>query len=257
MLGINVLIDSLSEEALEYCIDYLYNVLNFKFMKREDVRRIDLKEKIDSSECWAPNDSLHRKYIRNQAYTNDFKFSLYYINDFILFIEKYLNSEIMRCKLGSRAHLYQKHVLNLIAKVRQSSDDTTLKKEMINDIFIIFMCFLNRSESIIGKSSTNIIDDIGLISVSYWDYEKLKQFFIVDQCFPCSFLSELKQALLYTKPFKWAYPKDDYNLQYNKDDIKYMLNYMYIYCVLFLSYNLQRIDGFKKEDSENGQDDRN
>lgn len=150
------IIDSLNDRAFRCCVEYLHSVLSFMVLKKDDIRKIDLEEKILSN----ISPYLVRMNIDNhQSMAHYMSVLKLYLNTFIV------------CKKSSRASSYMDRINEIIDKVIY--DDYC--ENDIDDIVTIFIgLFRGYRTGVLryGKVKFNIItlsienspDDIEVIS---------------------------------------------------------------------------------------------
>lgn len=51
------LIDEMSDEVFKFCVEQLYPICNYRVLKQEEIRRVDLKERILGFNSIVPKDS--------------------------------------------------------------------------------------------------------------------------------------------------------------------------------------------------------
>ncbi len=151
------LVDDLSDQAFQFCADQLYPICNYRYLKREDFRRIDLKEKLVDL-YFIPSDQ--------QGSLN------YY-----LFVLKLYFENFIKCKSGSVAEKYLSRAMELIESAL--SDNGTIEDvEDIVQIFIaLFRTLSNRFDEIekymaVGLTFDVFRDDADLLK-NIWKHKKL------------------------------------------------------------------------------------
>lgn len=113
------LVDDMSDEAFQFCVDQLYPMCNYRVLKKEDIRRIDLKERLLGFNSIVPkNDG------KEQGALN------YY-----LFVLKLYFDNFLKCKTGTKAEKYRNRAIELMESAL--SDNGTI--EDVEDLVQIFI----------------------------------------------------------------------------------------------------------------------
>lgn len=113
------LVDDMSEKAFQFCVDQLYPLSNYRVLQKEDIRRVDLKERLLGFNRLVPtNDG------KEQGALN------YY-----LFVLKLYFDNFISCKDGSKAQLYRKRAMELMESAL--SDKGTI--EDVEDLVQIYI----------------------------------------------------------------------------------------------------------------------
>ena len=244
-------INDFSDEAVSFCTNCLFDILDFE--DKEDVRKFDLIEKLENQESWSPSDTYQRNFIR--AYFNKkvgnyfYTFNLEYVRCFYGIMKEYFNSNLMQTTQGEMAERYKNLALEKISQIDKVKYLRDLKDDL-DDVSYIFMQFINRNDEVLSNPSG--------WSLKSFDFDltknfvsKLKFYFLEKKYFPDE----------YFKKIQGSYPKNTgkiniNDLIYNEDDKERLLTYMYIYCVIFLCRYLQKTDGFREEEiDKNGCND--
>lgn len=140
------LIEEMSDDAFLFCVDLLYPISGYRVLKPEDIRRIDLLERILGF------DSLIPKAERGKDQGS--------LNYYIGVLKKYLDLYI-KCKEGSRSERYKKRAYELINTAL--SDEGVLRD--VDDLFFIFISFfraLRPQFDEIGKQNCFVNDSFFL-----------------------------------------------------------------------------------------------
>ena len=113
------LVDDMSDEAFQFCVEQIYPICNYRVLQKEDIRRIDLKERLLGFNRLVPkNDG------KEQGTLN------YY-----LFILKLYFDSFLKCKAGSTAEKYRKRAMELMESAL--SDNGTI--EDVEDLVQIYI----------------------------------------------------------------------------------------------------------------------
>ena len=113
------IVDDMSEEAFNFCVSNLYSLFEYKVIKQEEVRRVDLKEKLVGLEKQIPADE--KEY--------------HGMLDYYFWIMKVYFKDIINCKSRSRAEKYRKRVYEAMNDAL--SENGTI--EDVDDVFLGFM----------------------------------------------------------------------------------------------------------------------
>ena len=129
------LLDDLSEEAFLFCVDRIYPLFNYRVLKKEDIRRIDLLEQLT-----VLFDSIPK--------TEDGK-DRGSCNYYFFIIRQYFDSFIGAVK-GELAEKYQNRVFEIMDLTNRDS----LTFDEVEDVLTVFISFirsLNQSNQLDGK----------------------------------------------------------------------------------------------------------
>lgn len=116
------LIEEMSDDAFRFCVEQLYPISGYRVLKPEDIRRIDMLERIIGFNSLVPKTEKSK----SQGSLN------YYIGVLKRYFDLYV-----KCKEGSRSESYKKRAYELISIA--ISDKGVL--EDVDDLFIIFISF--------------------------------------------------------------------------------------------------------------------
>lgn len=128
-------LDDLSDEAFHFCVDKLYPLFNYRILKKEDIRRIDLLEQLTI-------------FVEDVPKTETGK-SRGSINYYFYIIKKYFESFIGAVK-GEQAEKYHKRVFEIMDLTKHDS----LYWDEIEDVLTVFISSirsLNQSNQLDGK----------------------------------------------------------------------------------------------------------
>lgn len=149
------IVDEMNEEAFEFCVEHLYPLYNYRILKQEDIRRIDLKENLLRLESLIPNDLK----------------SIGTFNYYIYMVQLYLDS-IIPCKEKSRAESYKKRTCEAIELA--FAEDGGI--EDVDDVFFGFMALLRTIRAYINNDKNYVVifpsfkieeDDVDILKELY------------------------------------------------------------------------------------------
>ncbi len=140
-LNYDVVIDQLNDDAVKFCVEHLYPLFNYRVIKKEDVRSIDLKEKFYPLVSYIDK---KMKPVGKLGVTN------YYVS----LIKLYL-MEFISCKKGSRPERYKQAAIEYINKY----DDLETGITTVGDILMIYLSlFRSLGENIEIAKSRTVLD---------------------------------------------------------------------------------------------------
>lgn len=87
------LVNDMSDQAFQFCVDQLYPMCNYRVLQRDDIRRIDFKERLLGYKSTVPRDEKGKE-----------QGSLYYY----IFVMRLYFDNFLRCKEGSKAEKYRR-----------------------------------------------------------------------------------------------------------------------------------------------------
>ena len=265
MTDFDYLIDDLSDEAFEFCVDNIYDVLNFKSLKREDVRRIDLKEKFNCN-SWQSEEYLGRNYMRKQNKIENNA-------DRIICEIEQLN-DYADLLIGFTAHM--KYISeSLASKYIKKADEIIHKIKILNDLdsrilyiedLVTIFTWLVRSKyerknneitSPDVPASEYIFKEINTSILNRYDLQFIKRYLIEEKNIPFKYDLKTNSSSTFfdhkAEEFEYYY-----HLSYNNDEFVIILNFVYICSVIFLCRIIQKTTGFSiEENNDNGYDGRN
>ncbi len=164
------LIGSLNEDAFSFLMDSFYPLFNYRVLKKEDVRKIDMMETLVRTENPSSEEWEGKIGIR------------YY-----LFIMKQYYEEYLKCQEGSSAERYKKRVVDMLERTLE--DDKEISKEDLlkaaEDSLIVFVSLfraINVEFDNIGDCSLSNID----FSLQKEDAEVLKKIWECEDLIPDS-----------------------------------------------------------------------
>lgn len=156
------LVDDMSEEAFQFCVDQLYPMCNYRVLQREDIRRIDFKERLLGYNSNIPKDEKGKE----QGSLN------YY-----LFVMKLYFDNFLRCKEGSKAEKYRNRAMELIDS--SLSENGTI--EDVEDLVQIFIALFRSMDYNFDHIERNLIEDLtfdiykkdATLLKTIWEHNKL------------------------------------------------------------------------------------
>ena len=131
----DALLNDLSDEAFHFCVDKLYPLFNYRILKKEDIRRIDLLEQITVLFDGVPKTEKGK--------------SSGSINYYFYIIRKYFESFIGAVK-GEQAEKYHKRAFEIMDLTNRDS----LTFDEVEDVLTVFVSSirsLNQSNQLDGK----------------------------------------------------------------------------------------------------------
>ena len=142
------LIGDLNDEAFSFLMDSFYPLFNYRVLKKEDVRRIDMMETLVRIENPSDKEWEGKTGIR------------YY-----LFIMKQYFDEYLNCQEGSGAERYKKRVMDLLEKnlaedAAKSKDDMLMAAE---DAFIVFVSLFRAIDVEFDKIGDCTLSDMDFV----------------------------------------------------------------------------------------------
>ena len=124
----DAMIDALDDDTFAVCVDMLWPILKYKYLKREDVRRIDLKERVADKLSWfvpEPKPPIPRG--RNWPGS---------VDKYVEAIRFYFDNGYLPVEKGSLAEKYflrAREIINSYAK----SENPQAEAE---NLFVIYLC---------------------------------------------------------------------------------------------------------------------
>ena len=119
------LFGELNDEPFSFLMDYLYPLFNYRVLKKEDVRRIDMAETLVRIENPASDDWEDKKGLR------------YY-----LFILKQYYDEYLKCQEGSTAERYKQRAVTVLEQDLDEKSEKS-KEELLMDAEDVFLVFIS------------------------------------------------------------------------------------------------------------------
>ena len=252
-------INDFSDEAVSFCTNCLFDILDFEDIEKEDVRKFDLIEKLENQESWSPSDTYQRNILRNYFNkksdelfffwgTKFITFDLTDVAHYYAFMKEYFNSNLMQTTQGKKAERYKNIALVRITQM-QKRPCAEIENDL-DDVSFIFLKFIDRGEEYFSNPSERWLNFFDF-KITKNIVDKLKKFFLEKKYFPDDYFAELqKNGPATLKDLNIS------DLKYNEKDKELLLTYMYIYCVIFLCRYLQKTDGFREEEiDKNGCND--
>ncbi len=156
------LVDDMSDEAFHFCIEKLYPICNYRVLKPEDIRRVDLKERLLGFNSIVPKDDKGK--VQGA------------LNCYITTLRQYFDSFI-KCEDDSKAARYRDRAYELMTAAL--SDDGT--REDIDDIFLIFVSLMRSLHPSSDPLAKQTVSDFTLdleptdaeLLKEIWEHKKL------------------------------------------------------------------------------------
>ena len=156
------LVDEMSDEAFHFCIEKLYPICNYRVLKPEDIRRIDLKERLLGFNSIVPKDDKGK--VQGA------------LNCYITTLKQYYDSFI-KCEEESKASRYRDRTFELMTAAL--SDKGT--QEDIDDIFLIFVSLMRALQPHFDHLAKQTVSDFTLdldpsdadLLKEIWEHKKL------------------------------------------------------------------------------------
>ena len=156
------LVDEMSDEAFRFCIEKLYPICNYRVLKPEDIRRIDLKERLLGFNSIVPKDDKGK--VQGA------------LNCYITTLKQYFDSFI-KCEEESKAARYRDRAFELMTVAL--SDKGT--QEDIDDIFLIFVSLMRALQPHFDHLAKQTVSDFTLdlapadadLLKEIWEHKKL------------------------------------------------------------------------------------
>ena len=140
-----ILVGELGDEAFSFLMDSLYPLFNYRVLKKDDVRRIDLMEILVRTEDPTKEDWKDKKGIT------------YY-----LFCLKQYLDEYLKCQEGSRAELFKNRAYDILEK--DLKEDAEISEDELlsdaEDVFIVFISLFREASDNLDNIDDFVISDI-------------------------------------------------------------------------------------------------
>ncbi len=208
------IVDEMSEESFDFCVSNLYPLFDYHVMKKEEVRRVDLKEKLVDLENQIPS-SIKEKCpgILN-----------YYFWTLKLYFD-----QILKCKAESRAEKYKIRAYEAMNKAM--AEKGTI--EDVDDAFLAFIMLLR----VFNDSLSDIKNHVAVkptFMVIKEDAILLKFIYDTKDIIPEGLVN--KKGLITMKKCESDY------------EVKTAEKIMYINNVIFLARSLQHFGGYQGDE---------
>ena len=160
------LVGELGDEAFSFLMDSLYPLFNYRVLKKDDVRRIDLMEILVRTEDPTKEDWKDKKGLT------------YY-----LFCLKQYMDEYLKCQEGSRAELFKNRAYDILEK--DLKEDAEISEDELlsdaEDVFIVFISLFreagenldNIDDFVITDVDFNLKKDDAKLLKKIWEHEDL------------------------------------------------------------------------------------
>ena len=245
MSDFEYLINSLDEKALSFCIENMYDIFHFNTLKKEEVRKIDLFEKFNDKRSWIPgNNDRCGYFVRISNIDNSSEQKRFYLEsiiDYAILLHWFLDSNLMNCVKDSRAERYKEKAYQILSKIEKGEKD--ISYDLFEDLSTIFIIFLRRTDSYFKKPTGYLMKEIRNTKLQKNDLFNINRFFLQEHSFPPRSQLGLLGSIKYVA-------NNPTKLMINKYDIEGIINFMYIYTVIFLSKGLQNMGDFLDNDKE-------
>lgn len=185
-INFDVVVNRLNDRAVEFCVIQLYNYLGFEYLKKEDVRKCDLIEKIlfinrkmkeqfeTTRKIIARNNTIqyekkYKKYY-DKVFSDDRYYNeIYYSNwNYYRAQMKYMFVNYASCVRDSRADKYLDRAMELLNNIENGSTETimmiflSLMRVHKDEIGKIFLRNINTTEFDVKNGDEEILRDIFL-----------------------------------------------------------------------------------------------
>lgn len=148
----SAIINDLNDTAFRRCVSLLYKELNFEYIPEEDVRRIDLCEKLSG---YSTGRRMSPRGNGSGSY-----------DEYLTALEYYLDN-YLPCEKGSKAEQYKNRAKTLIANMK--------KKGTVEDCETVFAVFLGLARTLNPDFMSNKVIIGMTVYVSKDDWTLLKQ----------------------------------------------------------------------------------
>lgn len=156
------LVDDMSDQAFQFCVDQLYPMCNYRVLQRDDIRRIDFKERLLGYNSTVPKDEKGKE----QGALN------YY-----LFVMRLYFDNFLKCKEGSKAEKYRTRAMELMDSAL--SENGTI--EDVEDLVQIFIALFRSLDYDYDHIEKNLIEDLAFdiykedaeLLKTIWEHNKL------------------------------------------------------------------------------------
>ena len=194
MSHFDYMVDSIKDAYFDVLVDKLYKVLNFVNIPKEEVRPIDIKEKLNSM-GWCDEETTARYYYKSYYAQNNKSIilvGLSSITDYLNLMVKYLKSPKCACVANSRAELFKDYAVEIIEN-KQYLDKNPNKIDMdtIDDVACIFIRFTDRSDEFFTDKKSRKMQDVSSFVFDKNSFICVERFFLEYGIFPDDFKTRL------------------------------------------------------------------
>lgn len=155
------LVDDMSDEAFQFCVEQLYPMCNYRVLQKEDIRRIDLKERLLGFNSIVPKNDGEEQGALN-----------YY-----LFVLRLYFDSFLKCKPGSTAEKYRNRAMELMESAL--SDNGTIEdvEDLVQIYIALFRTLNNRFDEMekyvaVGLTFDVFKEDADMLK-EIWEHKKL------------------------------------------------------------------------------------
>ena len=209
------LTDELNDQAFDYCVSNIYPLCNYKVLKENDIRRIDLKEYLSKI------DLMLSFELKKQGDLNAF-----------LYLLEYLLDNVLICKTDSIAEKYKERAKISICNARDKNDNL----QDVEDAFLCFIILLHTMRKYIYKDNKCVI--VGATFYTERCYsDTLKILFESDIDFSDGIIGKKKKIFV--------------NKTENLEEIE-LKKFFFINSIIFLARIIQKFGGFEGETENEG-----
>lgn len=212
----SALLEGLSEEAFHFCVDKLYPLFNYRVLKQDDIRRVDLLEQLTILFDSIPKTEDNKK--RGSC------------NYYFYIIRKYFDSFIGAYK-GEQAEKYQKRVFEIMDMTNRHS----LKFDEVEDVLTVFISsirVLNQYNQLDGKK---YYFHTCRLDLRMEDADLLEQIWKNENFIPDGIVQKKKRGRSSRNPN-------------NEKEISFALKFAYINSLLYLVRGLDQRGEFSVEE---------
>lgn len=209
------LIDELNDQAYNYCVSNIYPLCNYKVLKENDIRRIDLKEYLSKI------DLMLSFELKKQGDLNTF-----------LYLLEFLLDNVLICKTDSIAEKYKKRAKISICNARDKTDNL----QDVEDAFLCFIILLHAMREYLHKDKKCSIVRATLYAKRCYS-DTLKTLFESDIDFSDGMIGKKKKKIV--------------NKTEKLEEIE-LKKFFFINSIIFLARIIQKFGGFEGETENDG-----
>lgn len=210
------IVDEMTNEAFAFCVENLYPLFNYSVLQQEDVRRVDLKEKLVGLEKQIPSGIVEGRA------------DLKGIRNFYLFMLRLFFEQFLKYETGSRVHRFKNRAYEAMS--RALSDKGSIQD--IDDTFLVFISLFPDLPDYAKTARTRITKEVSF-GACMADAEWIKQIWESKEFIPDGIVE--KKGIL-DKMFGVDY------------EIRTAMKLMYMNNIIFLARALQNYGAYSQED---------